>query len=51
VATEWLAEPMRADRDLHEVGAGLLSVLGDGVRVSVYDRQARTYDPMPLSII
>jgi ubiquinone/menaquinone biosynthesis C-methylase UbiE len=35
---------MRTDRDLHEVGGGVLSAFGDGERASAYDRHARAYD-------
>jgi ubiquinone/menaquinone biosynthesis C-methylase UbiE len=35
---------MRTDRDLHQVGGGALSALGDGEPASLYDRHARTYD-------
>jgi SAM-dependent methyltransferase len=35
---------MRTDRDLQEVGGGVLSTLGDGQRASMYDRHVRAYD-------
>lgn len=44
VSTAWVSEYLQSDRQLIDVGAGMLSAVEADARGSSYDRQARTYD-------
>lgn len=44
VSAAWITQLVRSDRELHDVGGGLVSALGAEERDSPYDRQAGTYD-------
>jgi len=44
VSAAWITQLALPDRELHDVGGGLLSALGAEERGSAYDRQAATYD-------
>ncbi len=44
MSAAWITQLVRSDRELHDVGGGLVSALGAEERDSPYDRQAGTYD-------